>query len=131
MNIYEKIQANEYTTKLDYPKKPTRPHPSAYPSTPFVLRAYADALEAHDIAMQSYRAEMEAYQTDQCYLNEQFKADAINDVFGDDAQRFPSTVEKMWAIAYDRGHSSGNSEIYNCLLNYSDVLEAVKKDLTK
>lgn len=130
MNIYEKIQANEYTTKLDYPTKPPKPNRMAYQDTAGGVRAYADALDAHEAAMQPYRVAIAVYQADQLRLNEQFKADAINDVFGDDAQRFPATVEKMWATAYDRGHSSGNSEIYNCLLNYSDVIEAIKKDLT-
>jgi len=131
MNIYEKIQANYYTTKMDYPTKPPKPLTSAYPRTPDGLRAYADALESHEAAMQPYRVAMAAYQADQLRLNAEFKADAIADVFGDDAQRFPATIEVLWRIAYECGHSSGNSEIYNYLLDYDEVIKAVKKDLAK
>lgn len=131
MTIYDKIKTKQYTTKLDYPTKPPKPLRSAYPNTPAGLRAYADALEAHETAMLPYRAAVAAYDADQAHLGAEFKADAIDDVFGDDAQRFPATVERLWSMAYEHGHSGGDSSTYNCLSDYGDVLEAVKKDLAK
>jgi len=130
MTINDKIKAKEYTTKLDYPTKPPKP-PVSTQRTPEAYRAAADALDAHEAAMQPYRAAVAAYDADQARLGAEFKADAIADVFGDDAQRFPVTVERLWLIAYEHGHSSGESSIYSYLLDYGDVLEAVKKDLMK
>ena len=128
MNIYDKIRNFDYwpdVKVIDRPKKPKLPaNPSAIDA-----HIYATALAEYEAALPIYNASLEVALTDQRRLDAQFKTDAINDVFGDDAQRFPATVERLWQIAYERGHSSGPGEIYNYLLDYDEVIKAVKKDL--
>lgn len=130
MSIYEKIVSNYYVTKIEHPTKPLQP---MFPRkrTPEALRAHADAVEAHEAAMIPFRLAYQEYAADQRRLNEQFKADCIDDVFGDDAKRFPTLVNELWRIAYEHGHSSGDNEIYNYLMGYTAVIEAVKTDLAK
>lgn len=130
MNIYDKIHNNDYWSDVKVIGRPKKPKLPANPSA-IDAHIYATSLAEYEAALPIYNASLEVALADQRRLNAEFKADAINDVFGDDAQRFPATVEVLWKLAYDSGHSSGYSEIYNHLQDYSDVLEAVKKDLTK
>lgn len=133
MSLYTRIAAGEYDTKLPYPERPKRPRlNSNYNYNYLEARQYADELEAYEnVLVPACQLALDAYNADQSNLNAKFKADAIDDVFGDDAQRFPLLIEKLWSLAYENGHAYGNTEIYGKLLDFGAVVEAVKKDLAK
>jgi len=90
-----------------------------------------EQLAAHKSELPSLHKALVAWRKEQNRHDAQFKADAIADVFGDDAYRFPATVEKLWSIAHDNGHSDGHMEIYMQLSSFTAVIAAVMEDVEK
>lgn len=130
MSVHDKIAAGEYKTKLTWPDRLRKPIPPRnYNQTVERVEIYLQEMKDYEANKPAHHAAIKAYEDDQRRLNDEFKADVIADVFGDDAQRFPAVIEQLWLIAYEHGHSSGHSEIFNYLWDYVAVIEAIKKDL--
>lgn len=66
----------------------------------------------------------EAYVRENQRLEAKFKADALYDVGlqGPNGQGHPK-ADKAFALAWDHGHSSGFSEVYNYLQELAELLE--------
>ena len=73
---------------------------------------------------------MNDYRADGARLDQLFWKDAIADIFSYEfVKDFPKTVEKFSSMAYEHGHSSGYSDIYDHLLDYCDVAHAIMEDI--
>lgn len=59
-----------------------------------------------------------AYNDEECYLVEMFKQDLFNELgIADNPKR-----EKLFAIAWENGHSSGYSEVFNEAIDLVDLI---------
>jgi hypothetical protein len=113
-------EACEYIKSLypEYPKKPAKP---AYSSlkTSAHARQYADELDAWEESRKKYEADHGAYMDKVNHLNELLETH-IKDVAG--VSMVPKQYrDKLWSLAWDRGHSSGYSEVYNELSLLVDI----------
>lgn len=105
MNIGEEFD-NKYRA-IPYPERPKRPVREDFPSH----TAYGIAMDEWEELNTQHDAAMAAYRAAQFAVIEEFKA-AIAAEFG--LTGHPK-FERMYAIAYDEGHSSGLGEVYmNC-----------------
>ena len=138
-SMWEKINSDFYKSKLPYPTKPKKPaEPVLVGKTPKDYRNHAAALESYasnELAkyaeeVAAYDVAMSEYRTEGSRLDEMFWKDAIADNFSDEfTKNFPTTVSKMRYKAYEDGHSSGYSEIYNHLINLSEIASAIMEDV--
>jgi hypothetical protein len=130
MNVYDKIVNGDYRTKLAWPDRLRKPIPPRnHNQTVERVETYLQEMKDYEANKPAHQSAIKAYEDDQRRLDEQFKADAIADIFGEDAPYWPTVIEKIWLIAYEHGHSSGQGEVYNYLQDYSDIIDAIKEDL--
>jgi hypothetical protein len=94
MTVYEKIVANHYLNQAEYPL------PSKYNTK----EAFREARKEHH--QETYR------------LEAMFKADALDET----GLTGHPKAEKAWALAWDRGHSSGLYEVLGNLQELADLL---------
>jgi hypothetical protein len=128
MDIQEKINSGYYNTKLPYPQKPQRPT-FATDSSMEEAKEYISDLQVYHAYMDAYKSNRTIYDADTVRLTTLFCNEAIADVFGDDAARFPNLCGVLYNLAYEHGHSNGLSEVYNYLQDYAKVVNAIKEDL--
>lgn len=121
LSMYERIAAGEFKTKLIFPTKPKRPavlNKKVSEVTDEEFASLTETVKAYDAALEQYDAEYKAYTQDQSRLYQLFETEALKDVglAGHEAER------RAWDYAYEQGHSSGCSEIYNHLQEIAYVV---------
>lgn len=121
MSVRDDIAAGLYETKLPYPAKPKNPS---------ILSAKAGALSDeelasvpktkgdHEKAMADYREARAAYDKDEARLLAQFQAD-LEAEFG--VVGHPK-ADKLYALAWERGHASGLAEV---VTHYEELVDLV------
>jgi len=95
MNVRDKINAGEYETKLPYPKWTGKKSDDAE------------------------RVKQKAYRDDQHKLRDTFKRDALEEL---EIARHPK-AGRCWELAWEHGHSSGLLEVFNHLLDFSELMK--------
>jgi len=104
---------NYYSTStVPYPERPVKPF-----QPDRLTHAYIDAYEKYELDMIEYRKQLDAYNAEIGRLREEFKHDAL-DEFG--LLNHPK-ADKIFAYAWEQGHSAGYSEVYNYLSELSDL----------
>ena len=112
---------------MDFDKyKMTRPYPPAPYSpwlptnpTPEDCRKYADAKEAHLQAIEVWKKARSDWEAEENRLFKGFKADALAEV---GLTNHPK-ADKAYGLAWENGHASGLSEVYNHLMRYAELLK--------
>jgi hypothetical protein len=120
MDVYENIQNNQYINRLPYPSRPTQKDIDEamgnFTGTLLQVREEREATEVRLLA--EYREKQKQYQEEDYRLNLQFQADLAED-FG--VTGHPK-VDKLFSLAWEHGHSSGYSDVYNY---YSSFVELI------
>lgn len=129
--MIEKINSGYYKVKDSFPARPSKPKmPTNGKSEEFAK--YAEDLKAYEELKSKYDEQLKEYRKKGSELNKQFEEDAMNDVFGkEDRKKYPKTVSKIFWLAYDKGHAYGHSEVYSYLVDYAEILNAVKADVER
>jgi hypothetical protein len=97
-----------YETKLPYPQKPTKPRLDHATVTSTSAKEHAEHLAEFERLLTQYRADKEAYDKDCEACLAAFK----HDLFADLGLKDHPKAEKLYQIAWDRGHSSGLENVY-------------------
>ena len=108
----------KYENTAAYPSRPQKPYLKK-DASPAEIRKHADDVEAYNTKMESYTKARKEYQEEEVRICNLFKQDALADVGLADHPK----AEKIYAHAYDRGHSGGFSEIYNALIDLAELFE--------
>lgn len=111
---YEKYKMPEGS----YPDRPSKPKVQG--SNAQAYREYADELEKFETAMVVFREKQAEYQKADALLGQQFWKDAFEEL---GIPKDHPKAEKLKSKAYDRGHSSGYSEIFNALMDLWELFE--------
>lgn len=121
MNMIERLENGEYENKTPYPTKPKRPAKAGTPAgkmTGEELRAMADEIEAWNKADEAYREALKEYNRETGRKMESFRADALKEL---GLEGHPK-ADKAWAMAWERGHSSGLISVYQELDEIADLI---------
>ena|SRR6185312_330692 len=121
MSVLDKISAGDYASKLPYASKPQTPdilRGRMVDLDPSLVDVAHAALVRHNAAVTEAAEANRRRREDQAALDQQFEEDLAAE-FGltDHPKR-----GKVYALAYDMGHSSGLGDIYH---HYSDLAELV------
>ena len=133
MNFHDRIESGEFETKIPKPQLLQEPYLNQW-ATNRDKKAHPKKLAAYQAALPAYERAMDAHWSDQLRLDAIFKAEAVIDVFGDDAERFSSTIEELWELAKKLSVIDGSqsmTEVYDNLVDLASVVDAIKKDLAK
>ena len=109
---------DKYKNKLPYLPRPAKPTLPKNP-TPEDYRKHADDMEAHAQAVTEFLKEMDKYYAEGKRLLELFKQDVLADV---GLTNHPK-ADKAYGLAWENGHASGLSEVYNHLMRYAELLK--------
>lgn len=112
-------------THLVVPVKPTRPRLERNPSA-LDARAFADAMEEYERVFKGYEEDKGWYRSERSRLLFEFK-DKIKKDYGLSDEGF----DVIWYEAWDRGHSSGLSEVYSNFDALYDFAEKYSNVLKK
>lgn len=109
-----------------FPKRPQKPENRvkgiSFGSEPEYLRALAQAHEDFEKENASFEEKRNEYRNLCKQLEEDFYEFCANELL-DDA--IPDSVKrKVYAVAYESGHSSGFSEIYSSMADISELVES-------
>lgn len=122
MSVFDKIQEGHYEPKMDYPSQPKRPailSKTAGDLTVAESRSLPQVKLDYEEERAAYEQAMREYQEHKAALKAQFRADlqAENDIPEDH-----SKADRLWEMAWDRGHSCGWTEVLNA---YEELVELV------
>jgi hypothetical protein len=120
MDVYENIQNNQYTNKLPYPSKPTtKDIDEAMGNFTGTLLQVREEREATEIRLKNeYNLAVNHYRNEDNRLFLQFKQDLAEDFGVTDNPK----VDKLFSLAWEHGHISGHSDVYNY---YSEFVELI------
>lgn len=120
LNVYEAIV---YVGGLEpeYIQRPSKPI-LASKHTAVEVKEYAKNLEQYDIDLAEYSVKEKADNEVRIALNEVLE-DYIKDMSGLYDIVPKANQNKVWAYAWQQGHSSGYSEIYNYLQELVELFE--------
>lgn len=117
MDMYDRLRSDEYKNQLTYPTKPKKPLLDRN-ATSVEAKHYAEVLEQWEKDMDVYREEVKEYRKEENRLYEQIKKDCLEDV---GLLNHPK-ADKAWEWAWEHGHSSGYSEVYQVLCGITDLV---------
>lgn len=101
------MEIEQYRNKLKHPSLPTKPMLSNK-ATAEDYRKHADKLEQYDRDLTKYKAEKDAYGDEEAKQLALFKQDLFEELeIADNPLR-----NKLYSLAWERGHSGGLNEIY-------------------
>jgi hypothetical protein len=106
---------------LEYPVRITKPRLSANP-TPAEARKYADDLEAYDPKNKDYHRLVSEYNNAIRDRQDKLKTKLCED-YGITKKQ----CEVLWSAAWERGHSSGLSDVIHYFDLYHDIAMAFAK----
>lgn len=122
-DIYETIDQAKLL-KVNFPSRPVKPvspERKDRNATPIDYRTYADLLEKYENDLEKYQtvyADVNAHNIMVDILIEKYikSVSGLNDI--------PEQYQnKLWRLAYERGHSSGYYEVYQQLVDLVDIFE--------
>ena len=128
MSVRNDISNGKYTNTQQYPDSPRKPRLSSA-ATAAQAKMFSLELENWEKKNEITKALRVAYDDEEARLMHEFRIDAIAEVFGDDASRFPKIVNHLYGLAYDAGHANGYNEVLNQLEEFSDIIEVIRQDL--
>lgn len=111
------MNTNDYKNTLTYPSKPIKPRMSSNP-TKADADKYFQLMEEYEIAEKKYRELKEAYEKRGAELLEQFKQDLFEDLGITDNPK----KDKLFSIAWDKGHGSGFGDVYSEACSMVDLI---------
>ena len=117
MSVQDNINNGVYENKTVWPKTPVKPTLDRKGGAD-AADAYAKALRAYEKAMPAHREARDAHRAEDNRLREQFRAD-LEAEYG--LTGHPK-ADKLWALAWEDGHSSGFNEV---ALHYDRFAELV------
>lgn len=111
--------------ELAYPKSPIKPSILAYGKNPTAAnyRTHADAMESYEQLKVEYENRVQAYRDKKIALEQVWR----NKLREEHSNLNDATFELVYAMAYERGHSSGYYEIRN----YMDDLDTFATNIIK
>ena len=121
----------DYENTDPSPVRPIKPKNPGNTGTSTEFKVYSAELAAWETQSVGWNNSIKAWREKHNELMTNFKQDAIDEIFGNDAKKFPETINKLWVMAYEHGHSSGYSEIFNYLCEYQEIITAVMKDMQR
>jgi hypothetical protein len=113
-----------FQSKVKCPQSPCKPRLKPGHSSREALE-YASVLATYEHAHKLYKVELKEYRDDAARLHNIFKWACIQEITGmatDMRPKYLEAVEIAWAMAWDRGHSSGLHEVYQELLELNTLL---------
>lgn len=113
-DVHTKIKNGDYENKLPYPRKPNGGIVLNAKDTAAFLKAF----KAYDAALVDYHAAREAYIVENGQIYAQFKADVLAELGLTDHPK----AEKLFGMAWDRGHSEGYASVLSVAEDYADLL---------
>lgn len=119
-DVYQDID-NARHLKVDCPNHPRPPQKPNSGAAPKEYRIYADLLEKYDAAMVEYNTNRDIiskhnHEVDNLIENYIKAAAGLNDI----PEQYRN---KVWTLAYDRGHGSGYYVVFLQLLELVDIFE--------
>jgi len=113
-NYYERLKA------IKYPDKPKRPtSPSITSSTPEAFHQFGDELEAYNIARTAWLLKHREVTINEGNIYDEFKLEVFKELGIENNPK----KELLYSKAWELGHSSGFSEIWNYA---TDLVELIK-----
>lgn len=110
---------DQYKSKLPFPQRPSKPV-FKHNATAKDARDYADRLDHYEkVDYPVYINAINTYRKDEARLYDKFKADLFDDL---GITGHPK-ADKLYMIAYSRGHSAGFQEVYNEALELVDLIK--------
>lgn len=107
----------KYKNSDPYPKKPQLL--SAQDRRTLVRLGHLKDIEKDDEKVEAFREARKAWNQKQAELRQQFKRDALDDV----GLLHHPKAGKIYAKAWESGHSSGLSEVHSHLIDLSELFE--------
>ena len=117
MNVTDKIAYGDYDNKLVYPTNPRKPAMLRNVTSAEALK-YAQDLAVYEAEYEAYRVARTAYGQETARMLGLLKADLETEYNMVDHPK----AEKLWAMAWEMGHSSGLGDV---AIYYSDLYELV------
>jgi hypothetical protein len=121
LSVYEKLNANYYETKLQYPTKPKKPSTTIDISTASdddVFQARL-ALGDYNSAVAKYDADLKRFRDDEARLHQEFRDDLERE-FG---MKGHPKADLLYSKASDRGYDEGGRyEVYQAYLDLIDLV---------
>lgn len=105
-----------YKTTLDYPSRPTKPILDKNANSKIATQFVKD-LEKYESDMIEYQKKQDEYREESFRIKELFKKDALED---SGLSEHPNR-NKIFNYAWEKGHSSGYSEVYYELMNLAEL----------
>lgn len=106
-----------YKNKLEYPKMPSRPLLSRKPTVK-EAEEFVEKLRVYTQQEIEYKAKKEKYVKEEGRLHNLFKADCLKEV---GLENHPKK-DKIFSYAWQKGHSSGYSEVFYYLSEVSEIV---------
>ena len=131
MDFNDKLQSGAYKTKFPYPGKPKRPailDKAAGALTKEELDSIPQVKERYQFECDTLESTRRAYREDERRLEMEFWKDMCED-YGV-PQDHPFIVQ-LRTIAWDKGHSSGYSDVHGQFVDLLPLWEEAKKMVPK
>lgn len=121
MSVYEKIQNGDYKNKLAYPARVVEPsllRKRARELTVEEAASIPEVTAAYEAAKAAYVVAQRAYNFETGRLEHQLRLD----IEEEEGLTGNPKAELLWIKAWERGHSSGYSDVYNVYLDLADLV---------
>jgi ribosomal protein L40E len=120
MGVNEKIQNGDYKVRIEYPVYPE--NICRYCNAGKIGRAEfcpkCGAKTCFDERMEKYRQDKGVYHAEEGRLNDQFRNDAMEEC---GLSGHPKE-DKVWMLAWERGHSAGLEEVFLCIQELAELV---------
>lgn len=107
----------KYRNKIPYPERPKKPI-LLHKATAKEAREYAEKLAAYEDRMVEWHDLITEYKKEDSRLYWQFKNDLLKELGITDHPK----AQRLFDIAWDKGHSMGYSEVYSEAEELADLL---------
>ena len=123
IDLVDAINAKAYEPKAAYPIKPK--HSCAFLKlardlSDAELQSLPQQKRDYELALANYYIDQKSYQTEANRLLKQFYLDLCG---GCDVPHDNEFIQKLYSLAWDRGHSNGLREVYDVFGNLLDLWE--------
>jgi hypothetical protein len=121
------INDGVFNPTLDCPKIPKKPRLVPGHNSIQALN-YAEALVVYEQKKANHTGLMKAYREDAAAAHSLFKWACLMDISGlctDLRPKYLQATKIAWTMAWDRGHSAGLHEVYQELLELSELLKCI------
>lgn len=121
MSVHDKIRADEYKNKLDYPARvvePTLLRKRARELTPEEAVSIPEVTAAYEAAKAAYVVAQRAYNFETGRLEHQLRLD----IEEEEGMTGNPKAELLWIKAWERGHASGYGDVYNVYIDLAELI---------